>query len=81
MAEMTPVERDDGWAVVLGEDALITGLPSNAAAWSWIDRNTDSGRAHTEQYLRIRTAFSDPEAIAKRKRSRPGSRRKWRPRQ
>jgi hypothetical protein len=36
---MTVVELDDGWAVLdEGGKHLVAGLPSNSAAWRWIDR-------------------------------------------
>jgi hypothetical protein len=38
----------------------ISGFfPTNAAAWSWIDRHTDEGRGDTDRYNRIRVAFSE----------------------
>jgi hypothetical protein len=32
---------------------------TNAAAWLWVDRNTDEGRDDTDRFNRIRIAFSE----------------------
>jgi hypothetical protein len=48
---MRPVETLDGWLVLAGLDVAAKGLPSNAAAWDWVDRNTAEGRADYDRYL------------------------------
>jgi len=35
---------------------------TNEAAWRWFDQHTDEGRADTDQYNRIRIAFSKRSA-------------------
>jgi hypothetical protein len=46
--------HDEFWVI----DAPIGPFRSHEAAWRWIDQNTDQGRADSDQYNRIRIAFS-----------------------
>jgi hypothetical protein len=49
--------------VIDDEGRVIAGpFPTNAAAWRWVDLNTDEGREHQDQFNRIGRAF-DGEPI------------------
>lgn len=54
----SPVNGGGPWAVINGDVVEVAGLPSHAAAWEWIDRHTDEGRADYDLYWRIRIAFA-----------------------
>lgn len=54
---MKVVERDGNHWVVAG-DREIGPFLTNAAAWSWIDRNTHAGRDDIDRHNRIRDAFA-----------------------
>ena len=57
--EMRVVGEPDGLCdVVAGNVVLASGLASNAAAWTWIDRHSISGQADTELHQRIRQGMS-----------------------
>jgi hypothetical protein len=47
------------WAMIDTDGAVLKTFSSNAAAWRWIDRNTDAGRGDTDRYNRIRDAFAE----------------------
>jgi hypothetical protein len=48
------------WGVIDADHKLlIDGLPSNAAAWAWIDEHSHEGRDATDRHNRIRDAFAE----------------------
>jgi hypothetical protein len=54
---MTIEETDGAWHVMDGSTRVAGPFGSNAAAWKWIDDNSDSGRDDSDRYNRIRVAF------------------------
>ncbi len=48
-----------GWIVLRDLNVIARGFRSNAEAWSWIDRNSNEGRADYDRHYRIRNAFSE----------------------
>jgi hypothetical protein len=56
---MWPVQRDDGrWSVVSDHgETIVADLPTNEAAWRWVDNHTDEGRADIDKHRRIRSNF------------------------
>jgi hypothetical protein len=54
---MIVIERDGKfWAKTAAGEA--GPFPTNAAAWSWIDRHSDEGREAFDRHARIRDAFA-----------------------
>ncbi len=59
--KMIPVQVHDGSWQIVREDGSVakTGLQSNAAAWRWIDQQSDDDLAMEDRRRRISAAFSE----------------------
>ena len=55
---MKALEISPGNWVVVDRGLIVRhGFTTNEAAWAWIDRRSDAGRASTDRHNRIRSAF------------------------
>jgi hypothetical protein len=53
VGDLTVVESGGDFYV-----AVAGPFSNHASAWAWVDQNSDEGRADTDRFRRIRTAFS-----------------------